>query len=673
MFSVTCPVYAFYAFYHEYYFYYYKILYIIESISICFSLPTQANTWIDGSLITIVRFLGITTASFDVRQVIYNICLQLCMVTGRDPTTVPNSYKELQTHFFKLLDNFPEDKNLVIFLNGLHMLVPTYNAHYLYWLPRQLKENVKVVVSTLPDVHGILPRLKTEVVMEDNNFVEVCAMPAEECLELLDALLLQENRRVSENQRNVLYEVAQRCGLPLFIKLLKSEARGWTSAKQIHAAVMPANVMMYVGYLFDGLERRLGRELVSRALAYLTASSTGMSDLEMEDVLALDDTVLSEVFSDWSPPIRRLPSFYWLRLKYEIRDFLTARECEGVTVQFWNHRQFIEVAKARYLNEDSKRHDIHSTLADYYLGTWASRGKPYRRPASANNNEVECEADRLVPAQPLTFQGDTVTRYNKRKYDQVPRHLVLAGRLNELNELVLFSYEWLYNKTKALSLEHILADFVLNPGVEATLVERALRDATPHITSNIDNMAPEITGRLLAYYGTHSHIRKLIQECDTAGLSHCALIPNFPYHQVPGSPLKYTIECAGKPTHFGLTGDDSRFILTKEASSPTIQMFDLATGEPKPDISMSVGDMHVTPGGELVAIVDSVTQRTIKIHEVATGRFLGQLIPMNQVNYTRTGLHYLITYTLKINFNSKGACIVIVCVILNFLPNLTAC
>ena len=55
-------------------------------------------------------------------------------------------------------------------------------------------------------------------------------------------------------------------------------------------------------------------------------------------------------------------------------------------------------------------------------------------------------------------------KFNKRMYDQVPRHLDLSGRQLELNTLVLFNYEWLYNKMKALSLQHILADFALNPG-----------------------------------------------------------------------------------------------------------------------------------------------------------------------------------------------------------------
>lgn len=297
------------------------------------------------------------------------------------------------------------------------------------------------------------------------------------------------------------------------------------------------------------------------------------------------------------------------------------------------HRMFIEVTKNRYLVDETSRKAIHSSLADYNLGIWYGKGKPYMRASSAENHKDVMESgDRLVPSQPLTFQYESgVTRYNKRKYEQVPRHLYLSGRLDELNSLVLFSYEFLYNKTKALSLEHILADFVLNPGVEATLVERALRDAQPFMEVNIDNMAPEITGRLLSYYSTHPNIRKLINECDTSGLKHCALIPNFPYHQVPGSPLRYTIKCQSKPTHFALCGENSRFIITKQASEQLVEIFDLATGEPSTEIHTSIGDMYVTPNGHYIIVVDHITEKSIKVHTTDTGKYVGQLIPMTKV------------------------------------------
>ena len=66
----------------------------------------------------------------------------------------------------------------------------------------------------------------------------------------------------------------------------------------------------------------------------------------MEDLLSLDDDVLNEVYRH-QPPIRRIPPLYWQRLKHEVKDFLVQKDCEELTVLFWNHRLFIEVTKAR--------------------------------------------------------------------------------------------------------------------------------------------------------------------------------------------------------------------------------------------------------------------------------------------------------------------------------------
>lgn len=46
-----------------------------------------------------------------------------------------------------------------------------------------------------------------------------------------------------------------------------------------------------INALFERMERYHGRVFTSHALSYLTASKSGLSDVEMEDVLSLDDEV----------------------------------------------------------------------------------------------------------------------------------------------------------------------------------------------------------------------------------------------------------------------------------------------------------------------------------------------------------------------------------------------
>ena len=587
---------------------------------------------------TIVRFLGTTVNSREITQTLSTICQQLSFALDQGSSHIPKTFKEAQNTFFKMLETFPSDKNLVILLDAVHNVNDDNNGKSLQWIPKQLKENVKLVISTLPETNGILRELQA-LVEGEQHFVEVHPLVPAECFGVLQGMLESRGKRLSSEQQRVVQRAFQTCGLPLYIRLLYRDAKEWKSYSDINPNSIPRSVKEYINSMFDKLEHSFGKVLVSHSMAYLTASVTGLSDLEMEDILSLDNEVLDEIYGNKRVPVYRVPTVSWLALKNSISDFLMRRECEGVTAYSWNHSQFVEITKDRYLQDKAKQVYIHSILADYFHGTWHGQEKPYDRPVSPGDNRTTDRSvgtDRLVPSQPHTFttaaQDDkNVTRFNKRMYEQVPRHLFLAGRLGELSDKVMFCYDWLYNKTKCLSLDYVLADFVFSPGVETGLVEKVLRDAKAFIAQDTDCMGVEISGRLLAYYNTHPGIRRLIQGCDSTGVKRCGLLPNFSYQMIPGSPLKYTFTCGSVPTHMALRGTDSRFLLTKEKASQVIQTFDMVTGEKNRDICTSIGEMHVTPDGQKLLIVDHITEKAIKLHCSTTGQYLGQLIPMNQI------------------------------------------
>ena len=256
----------------------------------------------------------------------------------------------------------------------------------------------------------------------------------------------------------VFREALEKEPLPLYVELLANIAKDLKSFDLAETVRLPANCEDGINSLMEKLELRHGRMLVSRAFAYMVASSTGLSDCEMEDVLSLDEDVLNEVYSgEYHPRIRRIPYIKWLALKQDVEAFLAYKDADGVTVAGWQHDSFVDAVKSRYLSDELVVSSIHSTIADYFLGTWAGKPKPVSVLGGKRQSVASYNSDRKVPAQPLTFGGSGgssgAVRFNKRMYDQVPRHLDLAGRYKELNSLVFFNYEWLYNKIKALSLQ----------------------------------------------------------------------------------------------------------------------------------------------------------------------------------------------------------------------------
>lgn len=71
------------------------------------------------------------------------------------------------------------------------------------------------------------------------------------------------------------------------------------------------------------LTRKHGTQFVRRALGYITASKTGLTKSELEDILSCDDILLTdEVFQYHVPPIRRLPPLLWTRLRNDLGKHL---------------------------------------------------------------------------------------------------------------------------------------------------------------------------------------------------------------------------------------------------------------------------------------------------------------------------------------------------------------
>lgn len=129
------------------------------------------------------------------------------------------------------------------------------------------------------------------------------------------------------------------------------------------------------------------------------------------------------------------------------------------------------VSHERYLSNPEERRIFHSNMADYFLGMWAGRPKPFQfsehQKRMFNIASAESEADRKVPAQPLIFttsnaEGTTANapiRYNLRKLSELPYQLVRANREDDLYTNVLFNYDFLHAKLSCMPLNLCIFDY----------------------------------------------------------------------------------------------------------------------------------------------------------------------------------------------------------------------
>lgn len=370
-------------------------------------------------------------------------------------------------------------------------------------------------------------------------------MPRDTASMILDAWLKDANHAVTEKQKDLVMAAFNGCPLPLFLKLSFDESLRWKSYTPVEKAVLKSTVKDSINALFERIERLHGFQLVSHGLAYITAAKNGLSDAELDDVFSIDDEVLNDVYQYWTPPVRRIPPLLWIRIKTDLGSYIVSRGADGVLVNTWYHRQFIETARERYVRPENEA-KVHEVLADYFLGKWSGGVAKPVAGKKGDVTEVSDEKDRHVPAQPNIFpKKDEQTKnvYNFRKLNELPRHLIKSGNLQALKDHVIFNFDFLSAKICALGLRSLLQDFnealnVFKDEKEVKLLRDCIQMSGKGLLADPNQLAAQLNGRLVMSKD-HERINDLLEQSKRAKIP--CLYPSVACFEQPGGPLVHSL------------------------------------------------------------------------------------------------------------------------------------
>lgn len=570
------------------------------------SADLYANDWFKSAKpISIIRFLGTTPDSSALTPTLISICQQISYNYSLPFENIPDDLVPLTAHFKQLLTYASPAQPLTLFLDSVDQLTGAGDANNVSWLPTRLPPFCKIIVScACEESNPAVSReyhLLRRMIDIDDHFVEVTALGEDLAMNVIKMWMRTACRDLSNYQWRLVANAIAKCSLPIFVKLVFAEICRWRSYTRPQETHLASTVMDSIMMLFERIEKQHGRILVFHGLAYITAAKSGLSESELEDLISLDDRVLDDVYQYHLPPTRRIPPLLWTRIRNDLPNYLSEREADGVSVMNWYHRQFRDTAKERYFKNMNMATYFHSSIADYYLGIWGGGiPKPFKFTEIQRHRfgltDKEGSADRKVPMQPLYFlnKEGVISRYNLRKFGELPYHLVRSRRFKDLYQNVLFNYDWLHAKLSSCPLQAVLADFEdasvniddKNAKRELMLVADALRLGGAILALYPNMLAPQLTGRLLPEIGGNENIKMLLRACDESGPKHCALVPINHCLHTPGGPLKYSLE----GHQFAVFG----FVLTSDYR----YMVSISTRFITWDISSSDLSRDVNPGIE---------------------------------------------------------------------------
>ncbi|CAF3842914.1 unnamed protein product [Rotaria sordida] len=317
-----------------------------------------------NSVSVIIRFLGTTPLSSDIRRPLISIIHQICALYHIDLSLSLNDsmiVQELKQLLEQIFTKIPTNERLVLLFDSIDQL-QTENYDCSMWLPVNYPQNIKCILSTIPvivETHTTHNKKEYKIVeglmshFNDATFIEITKFDEHLAQQVFDSWLQHDHRRLTPLQMNWLkpklksYIPPDRSDdpepTPLFLSLLYDITLTWYSFDNEAEDNFLSIKRTYdaIKYLYNQMSKKHGEVLFKRAMTYFVLAG-GLTDIELEDILSADNIVLQSVFVHYLPPLNifRLPSILWIRIRNDMQKYLVEKDVDNTSVIYFYHRSF---------------------------------------------------------------------------------------------------------------------------------------------------------------------------------------------------------------------------------------------------------------------------------------------------------------------------------------------
>lgn len=316
------------------------------------------------------RFLGTTAECSNSFLLIKSVIEQLLDYFFIIPEPFWNkTFGKLVAYLPRLLRRISRklsNQRLIIILDSLDQLTNSADSIQ-KWLPSILPPNISLIISVLEE-DNYMKSLKT-VIAKPSGYLRLEQLSRESAEGIIARFLTEKKRALTELQRIIILQSLQHSSTPLFLTVQLNRSLQWTSYTPPSSIPLLNSINDAINYLFDKVEKKIGKLITSRILGLLSVSLNGLTIAELEDVLSLDDHVLNQLYQYHDPPyenIVRFPQFIIIRLLGELKDYLCERSSFKRTTTAWYHKQFKNAASERYA-PGKEFCILNDQLAQYFM------------------------------------------------------------------------------------------------------------------------------------------------------------------------------------------------------------------------------------------------------------------------------------------------------------------
>ncbi len=309
----------------------------------------------------LVRFVGATPGSGDMKSILYSIFDQLG-IEPRNPggDSGEKSYNQFCIRMHGLILSLASlDRKIVVFLDAVDQL--SHDDQFI-WLPEKLPSNVKIIISALKDESfaedsKYFESLSTK--LPETHIIAVQSFDVNHAEELVVRMLKAENRTLQSHQMAYVLKQFKTSPTPLYLYIAAQEIKNWKSSDLVEEQtqtnedqtiqdLQPTQkgiIQEYINNLSDFYHH--DSRLVTRVLSYLYASENGLSESELLQLINQGKEFIHQIATEefHKNETGELPIVIWARLYQLIKPFIKHSTIDGAEVISLFHREFENVIK----------------------------------------------------------------------------------------------------------------------------------------------------------------------------------------------------------------------------------------------------------------------------------------------------------------------------------------
>lgn len=401
------------------------------------AVSNLCSSWMPNTAV-ILRHIGISSESATFERLLRSISEHCCSLIGEHASLAFKNLQEHNASFEILLRKTSQKYPMNILVDGLDQ-VANYSSRDLSWLPTKLPKHTKFIL-TLRDNSPELKQLKD--IFPESSFLLMPVLSLIESTSIVDEILMENKRRITDDQKNLIKSCLSNCLYPRYARLLGYTALKWQSSKNIDNQNIPNNIEDLVESKLTLLNHYVGEEVLNCIIGLLGAAKHGLTDEELLDLLSCEDNALECIYQDKINSFIRFPRLIWHLVKRHITAFLDIRiECHRYVTNWKN--QYYKYRCWEHIREQ-KMDKYKGSLLDYFIGKWA--GDKYKLYKNKFIN-------RLVLDQPIMFSNTP----NCRKLAELPMYCLDQG-CPIAKASYLFSPEWIIAKCSSSDPYEFLED-----------------------------------------------------------------------------------------------------------------------------------------------------------------------------------------------------------------------